>query len=82
MTTNDATRDSVKKAKTALERIHDKYQYPVSLAFDLTEDDVEIIARLIDDAFERGYDEGYGMRSLERTGTWRTLGETPDDHER
>ena len=31
------------------------------------------------DALERGYDEGYGMRSLERTGTWRTLGENTDE---
>lgn len=47
----------------------------------MNDSDIEIIARLIDDAFERGYDEGYGMRSLERTGTWRTLGETTNDNE-
>ena len=80
MTTSDATpRESVRMVRAALDRIHDKYEHPVSLAFDLTDDDVGVIARLIDDAFERGYDEGYGMRSLERTGTWRTLGENTDE---
>ena len=39
-------RESVRKVRAALDRIHDKYERPVSLAFDLTDDDVGVIATI------------------------------------
>ena len=47
--------DAQQRVRIALLQIHHKYGYPVSLAFDLTSDDIACIAHVVDDAYERGW---------------------------